>query len=251
MIKKKKYILIFTSVLSGMAIIFLLIIPLTFHFDPIIGPPTLEFPIQDSNNVTQLRGFNIPNWGEEGVNHNGIDLLIKNYTVVVAPISGIIISITDTINPYAGNMLLKVQLMVNYEWTVSMVFEPGSNRSSINDLQRSLISVHLFQVVSVGDVIGILLDSGEYSHLHFQITHNFFGPFCPYQYSSQSARAIYESIASITSETICYPGLNSEGVRQTLQNTIILLIIISGLCVSVIFIRRRRKKKKIIKNVDV
>ena len=74
----------------GSSLVVFVFLPMLLNFDPWYGKPTLEFPVQDPNNVTKLVGFNHPDWGENGTYHNGIDLVCKNYTTIVSPVSGTI-----------------------------------------------------------------------------------------------------------------------------------------------------------------
>ncbi|MEM2143184.1 MAG: hypothetical protein QXQ81_08015, partial [Candidatus Thorarchaeota archaeon] len=50
-----------------------------------IDSPVLEFPILESDRVVRLSAFYTPDWGEPGVFHNGIDLVISDNVTIVAP----------------------------------------------------------------------------------------------------------------------------------------------------------------------
>jgi len=239
---QKKGILIVILILSALFVF--LIFPIIANFNPLYGDPTLEFPVQNPNNVTKLSGYNHPDWGEPGKLHNGIDLVCRNYTALVAPISGLVIRITENKNPYKDFIMFHVTIMANYFWNVELTFEPNLNTSEGNDLQRSLIFVHLFQIVKTGDVLGILLNgSSDYPHLHIMLSNTFFGTFCPYALSSAAAKLTYDAIANRTGETICYSGTNPENFTVMFASFGSLTAIICAIVIVVYLVRRRRSKK--------
>ena len=98
--------LLLIAIILSTLVVFV-VLPILFNFETVFKPPTLEYPVQDPNNVTKLTGFNHPDWGGTGIYHNGIDLVCKNYTTIVAPVDGIVIGISEQINPY-GLVVLAV-----------------------------------------------------------------------------------------------------------------------------------------------
>ena len=214
------------------------------NFDSALGVPSMGFPVQDSSNVTDLRGYNYPNWGEIGKNHNGIDFEITNYTRLVSPVNGMVLSITENQNPYHPYIMFHIAIMINYYWTVTLVIEPGLNTSALNDLQRALITVQPFQQVSAGQVVATILEGEYYPHLHFMLSNSFWGPANPYLYSTPSAKSTYEALSTLFTEPIYYEGLNMENITTSLITYGVMIGIILAIILIPLWIRRRRRKKQ-------
>lgn len=194
------------KLLLTVAIIFtalFLVLDITVGF-PSLVPPALDFPVLESDNVTRFSAFYTPDWGEPGVYHNGIDLVISQNVTIIAPANGLVISITENVNPYAGNVLFSIIIMINPAWTVKLVIEPGFLDPTNNSLQSANIRATLFQVVKPGDNLATLLYSENYPHLHYML--NYLGmELCAYDYSSPATKEMFEIIASNSSTTISYP----------------------------------------------
>jgi len=243
--KKKAYVLIFSGI-GCFSLFFFLLIPLMANFDSALGVPNMVFPVQDSGNVTDLRGYNYPDWGEPGKRHNGIDLKIVNHTTLVSPVNGMVLSITENQNPYHPYIMFHVAIMINYYWTVTLVIEPGLNTSALNALQRAMITVQPFQQVSAGQAIATILEGEYYPHLHFMLANSFLGPSNPYSYSNPSAKSTYEAISTLLGgEPIYYEGLNMENVATSLTTYGVMIGIICAIILIPLWIRRRRRKRKL------
>ncbi len=169
----------------------------------------LEFPFKTPSDITRMAEFGRPNWsGSEP--HNGIDLVIdKNITStkIISPTHGKIQSITVSENPYSNppnQLILQVNIYVNSEWAVSLVFEPSTIDENLKAVQRNAIKVKDGQVVSTGDEIGdLLVGNLGYPHLHYMVMEN--GKFlCAYDYSSETAKQIFGGIANRSNSKICY-----------------------------------------------
>lgn len=169
----------------------------------------LEFPFAVPSDIERLAAFGIPNWsGSEP--HNGIDLIInQDSSSIISPVKGTIMSITVAENPFSdpvGELLIHVLIFVNYNRMVGLTFEPSTTDPSIRAAQISAIIVQIGEVVDVGQHIGNLLagDLG-YPHLHYSLWSNPFNgeAYCPYQFSSDSAKAIFDQIAIIDGNPIC------------------------------------------------
>jgi len=200
-----KIVLIVCLILAIALGIIIPILPFMLHWNPAYGEPSIDFPIAEPLNITRLSAYNTPNWGQPGKFHNGIDLVIENATMIISPCFGTILNINTNANPYQpGLMMIQVNIKVNLMWTVSLVFEPYSNNTSFNQLQLSLITVKPGQYVTPGTEIGKLLNGGEYPHLHYMVS-KFFTNICPYDFSSETAKTIFDEIALRTNSTICYP----------------------------------------------
>jgi len=206
----KKGVKIFLFVCLGLIILSGILIPLTpymFHFEPAYGAPSLEFPMAEPLNITKLAAYHTPNWGEPGKFHNGIDLEISGPTQIISPCYGWVQRIWYNINPYAGEgevAMIHVSIMINLAWSVKLVFEPWANSTEFRERQLDAIIVKVGTYVKPGDFIGTLLYNYEYPHLHYMIM-RLGKDVCPYDYSSPTAKSIFEDIATRTNSTICYP----------------------------------------------
>lgn len=198
--KKRKAVLAFPiiAILIGVGYLFILGIPIGF------ATPTLEFPILETHRIERLSAYHTPNWGEPGVFHNGIDLVISDDVTVVSPVRGTVLWMSENINPYAGNVLFDITIAVNLGWYISLVLEPGFMDATNNSLQSNMIDAEVGQRVEPGDELGTLLFSGNYPHLHYMLS-SFGSNVCAYNYSSFSARSTFESIALASNSTILYP----------------------------------------------
>lgn len=166
--------------------------------------PSLEFPIAEEDKIERLSAYHTPDWGEPGVFHNGIDLVISENVTIVSPVHGTIISYSEHINPYAGNVLFEIAIAINLAWTVNLVLEPGFMDTTNNSLQSTNIDVSIGQRTSPGDELGTLLFSGNYPHLHYALT-ILGSDVCAYNYSTPAAQDIFNDIAANSNSTILYP----------------------------------------------
>nr|MDO8100629.1 hypothetical protein [Candidatus Njordarchaeota archaeon] len=171
---------------------------------PTFDAPILEFPVLEWNGITHLAAYRTPNWGGPAVYHNGIDLVVSQNVTIVSPVKGTVSGISESINPYAGNTLFDITIKMNWGWEVHLVLEPGFKDNTNNTLQHNSMHVTLFQRVNVGDPIATLLYSENYPHLHYMLV-QFFSDVCPFTYSSSTAKTIFQTIATNTNSTICYP----------------------------------------------
>ncbi|MGQ4912521.1 MAG: hypothetical protein ACP6KW_10165 [Candidatus Thorarchaeota archaeon] len=166
--------------------------------------PALEFPILESGDVERLAAYHTPDWGEPGVFHNGIDLIISNNVTIVAPVQGTIVSVGEQINPYAGNTLFEITVAINWGWQVKLVLEPGFLDAANNSLQHDMIDAVSGQRVVPGDELATLLYSNNYAHLHYMLL-RYGQDVCAYNYSTAAAKTIFDTIASTSNSTITYP----------------------------------------------
>ncbi|TFG26658.1 hypothetical protein EU527_19490 [Candidatus Thorarchaeota archaeon] len=174
-----------------------------------INSPSLEFPIREEDRVTRLSAYYTPDWGEVGVYHNGIDLVISNNVTIISPVRGTIISYSEKINPYAGNVLFKIAIAINLVWEVHLVLEPGFKDGTNNSIQSSLIDAPIGKQLSVGDELGTLLVSDSYPHLHYMLLY-LGSDVCAYNHSSVTAKSVFEDIALSSNSSIFFshPELN-------------------------------------------
>lgn len=171
---------------------------------PGFNAPLLEFPISEPHKIERLSAYHTPDWGEPGVFHNGIDLVISSHAEVISPVSGVVSGVSEHVNPYAGNVLFVVTIAVNWGWEVKLVLEPGFQDSTNNSLQRDMIDAVYGQRVQPGDFVALLLYSEHYPHLHYMLLH-FGQDVCAYNFSSTSAQTTFETIAADSGTAIFYP----------------------------------------------
>ena len=166
--------------------------------------PELAFPISEPDRVEKLSAYHTPDWGEPGVFHNGIDLVISEDVTIVSPVAGTIVSLTENINPYAGNVLFEIRIAVNWGWEVKLVLEPGFQDTVNNSLQSDMIDAVFGQHVEPGDELATLLFSTQYPHLHYMLL-SFGLDVCAYNYSSAVAKSTFDTVALNSNSTIFYP----------------------------------------------
>ncbi len=200
--------------------------------------PTLVFPIAESDKIERLSAYHTPDWGEPGVFHNGIDLVISENVTIVSPTLGTIVSYSENINPYAGNILFEIAIAINLAWEVKLVIEPGFQDTTNNSLQSSLIDVTVGQQVNPGDELGTLLFSDHYPHLHYMLLH--FGvDVCAYNYSSSPAQITFNDIATDSNTTILFPYTAPNPLLSPVSLVIVGGSVIYFLIVLVVFRSRK------------
>ncbi len=171
---------------------------------PDTSRPSLAFPVLETDSVERLAPYHAPDWGEEGVYHNGIDLVVAENVTIVAPCDGVVASVSEHENPYAGNTLFEVSITVDMLWQVKLVLEPGFADQVGNAAQRAAIDVQAGEAVSTGDRVALLLYCEGYPHLHYMVLYRM-TDVSPYDVSSPEARAVFETIAERSNSTIQYP----------------------------------------------
>ncbi|MBE0526066.1 MAG: hypothetical protein IH631_03930, partial [Candidatus Thorarchaeota archaeon] len=114
--RKQKGILLVPLLVIGSIIGYSLLMGISIGFES----PSLEFPIAEEDKIERLSAYHTPDWGEPGVFHNGIDLVISENVTIVSPVHGTIISYSEHINPYAGNVLFEIAIAINLAWTVNL-----------------------------------------------------------------------------------------------------------------------------------
>jgi hypothetical protein len=170
-----------------------------------------EFPFADSSLIKRLAAWGIPNWsGTEP--HNGIDFQLKdtvNSALILSPTAGQVIDVTAKTNEFSnpkGQLMVSIKILVNAEWSVDLVLEPGTTTEAGKAAQLAAVKVIKGQLLSVGTPVADLIRGDlpdPYVHLHFMVT-RFGQNSCPYAYSSPTARQIIEQIAA-------FPGSTLEG----------------------------------------
>jgi hypothetical protein len=233
--KKRKALLALPIIVILVGVGYTLVLGIAPSFDD----PTLEFPISESDRIERLSAYHTPDWGEPGVFHSGIDLVISENVTIVSPVSGTVVSYSEHINPYAGNMLFEISIAVNWAWVVQLVIEPGFLDATNNSLQSTMIDAEFGQRVEPGDALATLLFSDNYPHLHYML--GYFGSdVCAYNYSSSAARSQFESIALSSNSTIFYPHPSPNPLTSPL---VIIPLVLVGVYVIVVIVVFRRPSK--------
>lgn len=200
--KKQKILIIIPLIIGGGILIYALILGVP----PTFNPPSLEFPILEHHNINSIRAYGIENWSGPGTHHNGIDLVVNTSVTIISPVKGTIIGIEERKNEHSiiQNILFDVKIQINWGWKVKLVLEPNFPGDDVynNTLQTNSINVSLFQRIEVGTPIATLVYSGYYSHLHYMLL-SFSEDVCPYNYSSNQAKSIFDAIALRTNQSIC------------------------------------------------
>lgn len=146
---------------------------------------SMTTPYASTNDVDRVNG----NYSETGDNsHDGIDFIpAENQMTYQAVCSGTIDSVTLSENDHTGNWQVGVNLAFNDTYTVEYKFEPMTASSSDATTQQGYIQVAEGDTVEAGDVIGYLLQKGEYSHVHFGLRKNN-ETVCPESYFDSAAQ---------------------------------------------------------------
>ena len=203
--KRRKNFLITVSVLIIVIGGLIPLIPYLMRWNPKFGPPSLEFPFLNPDDVIWLRGYNLVEEGDAPSEyHTGVDLKIENSSIILSPCTGTIGIISSTVHEIKGHIMISINIRINLSWSVMIVFEPYSNSTTVHEEQLSLINAKFGQRIEVGDELGTLLNGGEFPHIHYTVRH-FFKPVCPFNYSSTMAQATFLEVATRTNSTICYP----------------------------------------------
>ncbi|MFW9793021.1 MAG: hypothetical protein ACFFEE_01865 [Candidatus Thorarchaeota archaeon] len=230
--KKRKALLALPIILILVVVGYTLVLGIAPGFDD----PTLEFPISETDRLARLSAYHTPDWGEPGVFHSGIDLVISNNVTILSPVTGTVVSYSEHINPYAGNMLFEIGIAVNWAWTVQLVIEPGFLDATNNSLQSSMIDVEFGQRVEPGDALATLLFSENYPHLHYMLS-GFGSVVCAYNYSSSAAKSTFETIATVSNSTIFYPH---SAPNVFVSPLVLIPLVLTGIYVIVLIVVFRR-----------
>ena len=222
----------------------IIVIGVLFGYSLVIGipsgfdAPSLDFPIEETDRIARLSAYHTPDWGESGVFHNGIDLVISDNVTIISPVTGAVVAYREHINPYAGNVLFDITIAVNWGWEVHLTIEPGFRDESNNTLQSTLINVNPPQQVSTGDELATLLFSDNYPHLHYMLL-NLGADVCAYNYSTPAAVAIFDSIAADSNSTILYPYTQTNPMLTPI--VLVILGATSIYCIAALIVFRRRR----------
>ncbi len=203
---------------------------------PSFDAPNLEFPISETDRIERLSAYYTPDWGEPGVFHNGIDLVISDDVTIISPVTGTITGLSEQINPYAGNVLFEIMIAVNWASSVKLVLEPGFLDETNNSLQSTMIEAVFGQRVEVGDELATLLFSDNYPHLHYMLSY-FGSEVCAYNYSSSTAKSTFEAVALSSNSTIFYPHSAPNVITSPLVIVPLVLVGIYGIVVIIVFRR--------------
>ncbi|MFW9817874.1 MAG: hypothetical protein ACFFEW_18310 [Candidatus Thorarchaeota archaeon] len=233
--RKRKALLVLPIIVILIGVGYTLVLGIAPGFDD----PTLEFPISETGSIERLSAYHTPDWGEPGVFHNGIDLVISDNVTIVSPVAGTIVSYSEHINPYAGNVLFEIGIAVNWGWSVGLVLEPGFLDTTNNSLQSGEIDAVVGQRVEPGDALATLLFSDNYPHLHYALS-SFGSDTCAYNYSSPAAKTTFESIAAASNSTIFYP----YPAPNVLTSPLVLIpLVLTGVYAIVVLVVFRRGSK--------
>ena len=124
--KKWKITLVVISSLVILAGIIVPLMPYMLGWNPAYGTPAIEFPFEDPNDIVSISAYYTPDWGEPGVFHNGIDLVINESSTIISPCYGIVSRIWYNINPYTGGVaMIHVAITINFVWSVKVYDIPN------------------------------------------------------------------------------------------------------------------------------
>ncbi|MGV9172147.1 MAG: hypothetical protein ACOC44_06865 [Promethearchaeia archaeon] len=127
---------------------------------------------------------------------------------ILSPVKETVVGITENKNTHSNisNVLFVIKIKINWGWTVKLCLEPyyDGDDDEKNKKQRETIEVQLFQRVEVGETVAKILYENERSHLHYQLN-SVSTDYCPYEYSSEEAKEIFDQYPVARNESICIP----------------------------------------------
>jgi len=176
-----------------------------------------DFPYKETGNIASLSAWGTRNWSQQGDQfndyHNGADLVVNAETTVLAPVTGQVTKIEFRQNVYNPTQawMYQIQIDMGNRWTVSLVLEPNFPGSDVanHNAQMAAILVSEGDTVTQGQHVATLLYSGNYCHVHYMMGYTCnqeFVSVCPYQYSTDAAKAIFHTVEGNTGTHVCCYG---------------------------------------------
>jgi hypothetical protein len=129
-------------------------------------------------------------WSPPTQTHDGLDFTPnQDLAVFQAVAPGIVTNVDPYFNPGNGFWQVNVAVAYAHDQThgLNYAFEPMSSSASDRDAQLANIEVVVDQVVVPGDVIGRLVQAGQYAHLHFGLFEDW-SQVCPEPFMSIAVR---------------------------------------------------------------
>jgi hypothetical protein len=183
--------------------------------------PGLSFPFDPPQGIKELKSFGVPDWGEIGEDHFGIDLIPyygsdlrsgkrTQKLKVVAPTDGNIRGIWGFDSGESeGNKDICVILEINEHWSVILMFEPKSSPGRLVEEQVKSITVKAGQQVKKGDEIGYLVVgegvNEQYPHVHYALMYK----------DVVEDRDVALSYFEILRDVVAVPNLHPSSIPET------------------------------------
>jgi len=151
--------------------------------------PSLILPFYDFSNVTKIGEYG---WGRVDYFHPGFDFRVNETTSIVAPCNAYVSFIQRNWHQEGGDYQTNVNLWLNKQWELCLVFESGVKNATAGALQSDAVPVILGQYIAQNQSVGNLLVHGPLSQVHFGIWS--YGEWvCPHDYFTPLARDIFDT----------------------------------------------------------
>ncbi|HUX99893.1 MAG TPA: hypothetical protein VMV49_10085 [Candidatus Deferrimicrobium sp.] len=189
---KKKGLIISIILIGVICSVGFLLKFLFFRFPNTVPPgedPAILLPLYDFSHNNYIQGFGqiTPEYY-----HNGIDFGVNDTTTIVAPHDAYVMEVKFWFNDKGGHWQTNVNLWLNSQWRLEIIFESWAENESFGIIQKNAIGVTQNQFIEVNETIGNLLHHGEATHIHFSVYSNNVGV-CPYNYFTSSAKITFET----------------------------------------------------------
>jgi hypothetical protein len=197
-------------------------LPRAVDFEP------LRFPFKTPADIVRITAFGVPRERPDEP-RDSTELVVRNdlrSTRIVAPTSGTVRKVhvrEDAAAKTPARLRVAVEIFVNPEWSVALVFDPSTADALLAAAQVEAIRVKSGQRVAAGDDIGDLL-AGEMgpSRLHYRVLYGD-RPVCARNSSCREAKTVFDAISSIggnvsspTARTDAFRGPSvTSGIRMT------------------------------------
>ncbi|MHA1909725.1 MAG: hypothetical protein ACW98Y_20675 [Candidatus Thorarchaeota archaeon] len=105
-------------------------------------------------------------WGAE---HNGLDYMFLNNSIVIAAAPGIVEDIELGYLPESTIYKVGVKIRFNSSMTIEYGFEGDSADEAVRAQQAAMLNVEIGDWVAKGEQIGRFLRPSEFDHIHFGV----------------------------------------------------------------------------------
>jgi hypothetical protein len=142
-------------------------------------------------------------WSAE---HNGLDFMFTNNSVVIAATPGIVLDIELRYLEGTDFYVVGVQIQFNDSIIIGYGFEGTKSDGSRRAQQAAMLDIEIGDWVSKGDQIGRFLRNGQFDHIHFSVYENW-EAICPRRVMGETDFHDLESLVHSYRPNwdVCYP----------------------------------------------
>ncbi|HUT79790.1 MAG TPA: M23 family metallopeptidase [Candidatus Bathyarchaeia archaeon] len=154
-----------------------------------LDPPLIDFPVENTDIIHIIWGYGMQN----GAFHNGIDFGCNASVNIIAWCNMTVLHITTFYNEMGGHWQTNVFLEFNDRFTFDCAFESWALNETFANYQRDAINVVEGQTIQQGEVLGLLLNHGSGTHIHFGM-YDLGESVCAYHYYTEEAKNIFDPL---------------------------------------------------------